>query len=327
MGGINRCAPAQDVSYEHMLDEEPVNELSVGKMQAYKDAAQSNQTLRSRPIGKIAKSVRSVSSANQKIDTKTGNRRQGPVPDRGTYESRLAEFLEMDEDFDKILNKQHADNQAAARKPVVDIDFYGWTIRYRPISSVDKVAEWQVMDKKGAVQHKGSAATDQNAVRDAQEWIKAGGGTRQEASNNVTIDFNVDFSREFADHGETFYVSFDKDNNTSILILSLVPQPGFKRSHVRTQKEKTTASTIPLQMVSLTPKESNAAGLQPNGRYILGDKDPIDDNTAMFPLIPHPQGIVQSKGDRVLMGKPGLTVAHNRGVDEEYYTVGWILCR
>jgi hypothetical protein len=35
MGGINRCAPAQDVSYEHMLDE-----LSVGKMQAYKDAAQ-----------------------------------------------------------------------------------------------------------------------------------------------------------------------------------------------------------------------------------------------------------------------------------------------
>jgi hypothetical protein len=42
----------------------------------------------------------------------------------------------------------------------------------------------------------------------------------------------------------------------------------------------------------------------------LGDKIPVDDNTAMFPLIY--QGTVQGKGDMVKMGKPGLTVAHNR---------------
>jgi hypothetical protein len=63
-------------------------------------------------------------------------------------------------------------------------------------------------------------------------------------------------------------------------------------------------------MISLSAKESNALGLQPNGRYILGNKDPVDDNTAMFPLIY--QSTVQGKGDMMKLGKPGLTVAHNR---------------
>ena len=51
-------------------------------------------------------------------------------------------------------------------------------------------------------------------------------------------------------------------------------------------------------------------GLQPNGRYTLGDKIAIDDNTAMFPLIF--QGTVQGKGDMMKLGRPGLTVAHTR---------------
>jgi len=93
MGGINRSAPSNDVSYEKVLDEvygkwneEQVNELSVDKMQAYKGAAQSNQSFRTRPLRKLAKSVQGVASANQKINTKTGKRKQGPESARGTNE-------------------------------------------------------------------------------------------------------------------------------------------------------------------------------------------------------------------------------------------------
>ncbi len=230
-----------------------------------------------------------------------------------SYADRLEYILEDDKTggFADILGQQHADAQAAKpKKAVVDIPYHNWTIRYRPASAPGQKVAWQVMDKKNDIKNKGEAMSDKEAVADAQEWVNQGGGTKQQSSSNVTIDFNVDFAREFAPGGSRFYATFDSDNGKPVLMYSTEPQQGFKNSHIRTQKEKTTASTTQLPTITLSAKEANAIGLQPNGRYILGPKDPIDDHTMMFPLIY--QGTVQGKGDMMKMGKPGLTVAHPR---------------
>lgn len=98
MGGINRSAPATDVSYEHVLDRNPesdhsrvigeiyssvmeqwqaeqLNELSTEKLRAYQDAAKSSKAFRTRPMRKLAKTSQNVEKANNKIDAKTGSRR------------------------------------------------------------------------------------------------------------------------------------------------------------------------------------------------------------------------------------------------------------
>jgi hypothetical protein len=81
MGGINRSAPAQDVSYEHILDEVKamwesvkLNELSVEKLKAYKDAASSSNVAKHSPLRKVAKHAQGARVADQKIRTKTGDR-------------------------------------------------------------------------------------------------------------------------------------------------------------------------------------------------------------------------------------------------------------
>ncbi len=286
-----------------------MTELSAEKMMAYKDKAGSSDSFRTRPLRKLAKSSQNVATVNNKIAQK----RQGPpVQTEGSYADRLASIVEADmASFSDILGKQHADDQAAKpKKAVVDIPYHNWIIRYRPASEPGQKVAWQVMDKKNDIKHKGESMSDKEAVADAQEWVNQGGGTKKESSSNVTIDFNVDFAREFAPGGSRFYATFDSDNGKPVLMYSTEPQQGFKNSHIRTQKEKTTASTTQLPTITLSAKEANAIGLQPNGRYILGPKDPIDDHTMMFPLIY--QGTVQGKGDMMKMGKPGLTVAHPR---------------
>lgn len=331
MGGINRSAPAQDVSYEKVLDEVMglwkeacrTDELSVDTMRDYRKAATSPAAVKTRPLRKLAKSVVGVSRASDKIAAKTGDRtgnnpKYGQINriHTGTFEERLAEFLNVDEDFTQILQKQHDANQQTKKKPVKDIPFHGWTIRYRPAANPGEKVSWLILNKKHEEVKRGESFSDADAVRDAEDWIKSGGGTKQDASSSVTIDFNVDFAKEFTPDGDHVYVDFDQNNGVPVLFVSLVPQQGFKKTHIRNRKDKVTATTIKLPVITLSAKDSNSIGLQPNGRYILGDKDQIDNNTSMFPLIF--QGIVQGKGDLVRLGKPGLTVAHNRDVNEVY---------
>jgi len=336
MGGINRSHPAQDVSYEKVLDEvmqkwleesqQELNELSVSALDKYRHAAASPDAIKTRPLRKLAKSVSGVKNATDKIDAATGNRsgknaKYGQINHNhhsATYEERLAEFLDIDEDFTSLLKQQTAahQQQQQAKRKVVPIDYHGWTIKYRAAGEPGDKVDWVIYNKKGELVKKGEASSDREAVNQAQEFINQGGGTKKEANSNVTIDFNVDFAKQFAPDNDSVYVAFDNDNGVPQLLLSLVPQNGFKKTHIRNQKHKMTATTTALPVVSLSPKESNALGLQPNGRYVLGSKDPIDDNTAMFPLIF--QGVVQGKGDLMRMGKPGLTVAHTRELDELY---------
>jgi len=314
MGGINRSAPAVDVSYEKVLDEvkarweeSQLNELSVGKMQAYKDAAKSNDSFKQRPLRKLAKSVQGVAVANQKINTRTGARKDDPDAGKGTNEDAIT----------NILTKQHDEKKAAARKPPVNIEYHGWIIRYRPASQPGERVVWQVMKpgKKGqedTIMQKGEAMDDKSAMSQAEEWIKQGGGTSKESSSNVTIDFNVNFAKEF---GHEFYANILADNDGPKLMISTEPMKSLKRSHPRNQKDKITATTTKLPCITMSPGEANEAGLRPNGRYVLGPKEDMGEMIG-FPLIF--QSVVQAKGDMVKLNKPGLTVAHNREVDEEY---------
>jgi hypothetical protein len=335
MGGINRSAPAQDVSYEKVLDEvlakytDELNELSVSSLDKYRKVASSPQAMQSRPLRKTAKSVDGVKNASDKINAATGNR-GGSRPKTGqinskhnglsSYENRLSEYMNEDdgEELGKIVKQQHAADQkhAQEKRKVVPIDYHGWTIKYRAAGQPGDKVDWVIYNKKSELVKKGEAATDKDAVTQAQEFINDGGGTKKEASANVTIDFNANFAKEFSPGNDSVYVSFDKDGNVPQLLLSLIPQNGFKKTHIRNQKHTMTASTTGLPVVSLSAKESNALGLQPNGRYVLGSKDPVDDNTAIFPLIY--QGTVQGKGDMMRLGKPGLTVAHSREINELY---------
>jgi hypothetical protein len=157
--------------------------------------------------------------------------------------------------------------------------------------------------------------TDKDAVSDAEDWIKSGGGQGTEATNKATIDFNVDFARQFAPEGETFYAKIDRYGSGPALLLSLVPQDGYKRSHIRNQKNKITGTTTKLPMIPMSAADVNEAGLEPNARYTLGSKEALDDNVSIFPLIK--QGKTQSKTDAVRLGQPGLTVASSRDVAED----------
>jgi hypothetical protein len=281
---------------------ETINELGVNTLKNYAAGVEKMDPATT-PKFKMVKHEEGHAKANHKIAQKTGDRSSK------MYESMLEDIMEAFDAnaFADILGKQNNEVQAAKPKAkVVDIDFHGWTIKYRNTQP----SEWIIMDKKGEVKQKGEAATPKDAVADAEAFITGGGGTKQQASSNVTIDFNVNFAKEFAPEGDQFYATIDQDEGMPMLIFSTQPQQGLKSSHIRTQASKVTSGTTKLPMISMSPAESNKMGLQPNGRYILGDKIPVDDNTAMFPLIY--QGTVQGKGDMVKMGKPGLTVAHNR---------------
>lgn len=281
---------------------ETINELSVDTLKKYtKDVEKMDPA--TTPKFKMVKHDEGHAKAKRRIAHMTGDRNSK------MYEAKLAEIMEAFDAnaFADILGNQKKETQVAKPKAkVVDIDFHGWTIKYRNTSP----SEWMIMDKKGDVKKKGESPTPKDAVNDAESFIKGGGGTKQQATSNVTIDFNVDFAKEFASDGETFYATIDQDNGMPMLIFSTSPQQGLKRSHIRTQAGKVTSGTTKLPMISMSPGESNIMGLQPNGRYTLGDKISVDDTTAMFPLIF--QGQVQGKGDMMKLGRPGLTVAHNR---------------
>ena len=88
--GINRWGPANDVSYEKMLDEIMLNELSVDKLKKYQVAAHDPGNLKHRPLRKIVKTARGADRADDKVRAKTGDRRPKK---QNTYEDRLQDYL------------------------------------------------------------------------------------------------------------------------------------------------------------------------------------------------------------------------------------------
>jgi len=118
MGGINRCAPAQDVSYEKMLDEivkeQELNELSVDTMKSYKQKVKSPDSTKKASLYRLNKDVEGSNRADQKIRTKTGDR-SGPNSNRA-YEEKLAELLAPM--LDEVYQGPHVgDPQKLAKAP------------------------------------------------------------------------------------------------------------------------------------------------------------------------------------------------------------------
>ena len=187
----------------------------------------------------------------------------------------------------------------------------GWKIRYETTPQIKgQPLRWMVWHTKRGTEsaHEGSANTPQEAVAAAKAWIQSGGNAKEITSSSVTIDFNVKFANEIV-NGNDFYAKIVEGPT---LLISSDAKPGFKRSHIRTQKSKATQDTTLLPMISLTNTEAKSAGLKAHGRYILGDTQQGRDGTLAFPLIY--QSSVQAKGDMMRLSKPGLTVAMNREV-------------
>jgi hypothetical protein len=197
-------------------------------------------------------------------------------------------------------------------------EWQGWKIRYQTKPQMQgQPLRWMTWHTKRGTEsaHEGSANTPQEAIQAAKDWIQSGGNAKEITTSSVTIDFNVKFATDIV-NGNDFYAMITKGPT---LLISNDAKPGFKRSHIRTQKSKATESTTMLPMISLSNSEATSAGLKAHGRYILGDTQQMQDGTLAFPLIY--QSTVQAKGDMMRLGKPGLTVAMNRefsGLEE-----GW----
>lgn len=323
MGGINRSAPAQDVSYEKVLDDDKeyhethdiqkfvVVDIQTGEIVAgpYTDRqiARNRRDKLDLKHGSIRYRVEPVRKMiERKLEEKKpcwkGYKQIG-MKDKGGKEVPncvpVNEAPADDDEYRKKLNKILA-NQAkkSERKDVVPIPYHGWTIKYRPADTGP--INWVIIDKD-EIKERGQAPSEREAVAAAQRAIDDKIGVGREAVKTVNIDFNRAWSNQFSPEGEHWYVSFLRDDSGPVLLMSTEPQSGFKKTDSRRDID---------QHVTLRPKESNELGFQPNGRYILGPAEDWDENTKMYRLTLH--SIVQDKEDRLRLKEPSITVAHGR---------------
>lgn len=311
MGGINRV-PNIGLSYERVLDEvrtmweeSQLNELSVDTLKAYRTAADSPEVLKNAPLRKIVKHVAGANTADQKIKTKTGDQTGRYRPDRGTFEEKLQEFLNMDE-ADEMGNIVKTQDNSPKPGQTVDKEYNGWIVRYQLAPRVKgQPVQWMAWHNKKdpSTAKKGSAQSSDAAFQDATAFINGGAGEeRKYTSNRVTIDFNAQFSKQIVPGGEGFYVKIDD----GFIIVSLRPQEGFAKAHPRAETENSER----FWSAVISAREAEAQKLVPNGRYSLGSKDDIDAETFMFDL--HFQSVAQSSNDRLRMREPGFIVATAR---------------
>lgn len=335
MGGINRSAPAVDVSYEKVLEPNPRTAHSkvVGEDGVLEQVMNAYESEGDRPIGylltdkdgtilgKYGPAQRSrASSRRDKLDNEHGAYRYRVTPVyAGSPEARHFPQPAMENkhrkkdasNFTDILNKQHQDQSVQpAKQAIKDIPFHGWTIRYRPAAKPGDKVQWMVINKKGETKSKGEAESGQEAVRAGEEFVKQGAGEKKTANSNVTIDFNSKFVQQFAPGAETFFSTIVSQNGQPYLVFSDQHHDGLQKSSIRA------GTNFP--SITLSPRISNATQLQPHGRYIIDvdNKEALDEpGTTMYPLVF--QGITQDKTDRAHLAGPGLTVAVSRGIDEQ----------
>ena len=277
-----------------------LNELSVNKLRAYKDAARSSNAFKTRPMRKLAKTSQNIERANDKIDIKTGNR---------TGERRIA-AKEAEDPFKKQLNKQYKEVKKTEER-----DYNGWKIRYQLVpTKPGEPIQWMAWHGKGDVAkaHKGTSANPKQAWDDATAWINSGGGEQKQANKRVIIDFNTDFSKQFAPNNEPFYATIDD----GYLLFSADPAPGLKHS------VKRHSDRYIFQSITLSPEEANEAGIVPHARYTLGPEEEYAPGVKMFQI--QFQGTAVHSTDRLRMGTPGFTAATERKGDLEERLDPWL---
>lgn len=229
------------------------------------------------------------------------------VLDSMSLEEKLSVFLETD--FGDIVRSQ---NEGPKPGQTIDKEYNGWIVRYQLAPRVKgQPVQWMAWHSKKdpSTAKRGSASTPDKAFQDATAFINDGGGEKKEfKQNHVTIDFNVDFSRQIVPGSEGFFAKIDD----GFLMVSLRPQEGFGKASPRAE----TIGNERFWSMAISPKEAQAQRLVPNGRYRLGNKEDIDDETWMFEI--QFQSVAQSTADRLRMKEPGFTVATAREVNEIY---------
>ena len=219
------------------------------------------------------------------------------------YDAKTPESSVTEAGFTDILKRQHA--AEPQRGKTKEIEFKGWTIKYRDQIKPTDVVPWIVVDRKLVMRHKDTAQTIESAITAAKEWIMKNHGEGSPATKTLTFDFNAAFINHFAPEGETFYATVVSRGGVPYIVISGSPYEGLSRSAIRS------GSKFP--SISLSPRMANAIKLQVHGRYIIdvSNKEELDDvDGALYPLVF--QDIVQDKTDRVKLKDPALTVAQTR---------------
>lgn len=342
MGGINRSAPSNDVSYEKVLDEtdeifekcwkdykqigmkkkggksvpncvpaneDAINELSVGTLNSYKDAANSPNNFRTRPLRKLAKTVDGVKTATQKINTKTGKRSGISQPGRGEMEEDLRAT------FGDLLGKQHQEKEKVTKIDVTKLPSKNknFAIWFKPQTDKLKPVKWQVRSKDGSVtKHEGSSSNEKDAFNDAEDWIAKSDETSS-ASNNVTVNFNAAFARDVAPDGQTLWTTFWEG---PIFVYSESPQEGYTRTVIRTPDHSRTAGAALLPVTGMSPKKANEIGLRTNSRYTLGPREELQPGVYGYTLQWHSR---VEKGIPVPLKEPSITTSSKEEAVSEVY--------
>jgi hypothetical protein len=305
MSGINRAAPAQNVSYDKVLNDVTdkwngqkviVKELSVDKLKTYASTSKEVNPMTT-PKYKMVKHADGYNTANKKIANKTGDRRAK------TYEETLQQFLEDYNLTPHIATQQ----QPFKRKSSYEVKIKDFTVRIVPPSGPGKKTGWQLIGRKGdpIPGADGWAENENNAKKDAESYLVKRGTSNATATASATVDFNVEFSTEIIGNNEPFWANVDYDNGTPKLYVSTTPQAGLKRTHLGRSNPN---SNTQLQTMSLTAKELNAAKLVQKARYRVEDQiGEHGDDLRIFTLTLDSE--TQGSNDKQRLRVPAITVA------------------
>ncbi len=332
MGGINQSHPATDVSYEKVLDDSTINRRSIiDEIDTIDPKLPSLRAIKTDPadikrqrdaeeearkqfshilVNKEGPNVaHMIGTENQcrEYQLKHGIRNSTTIEPfceniNGIYKEVKEKWKIYETDLSKYT--VNAADAVKPRRETKSLDYYGFTIKYRKETKHKYL--WSVLEKDKIIGN-GEAYDEQSAIDLAQDFIKkrAAKGDGRKFTTNVNINFNIGFSNEFFPDGGKFYAMVFPYHNGPILVLSTEPRPELKPSGVRISSE-----AVNFYSISITAKEAEAAGVVPHGRYILGDREKVENDTYLFPLIF--QSIAASSTDRERLGYPGLIIANTR---------------
>ena len=151
---------------------------------------------------------------------------------------------------------------------------------------------------------------------------------RKRVTGNATVDFNVEFARQIlSEPGETFYAKIISGPKLVIAGAEMLEYPeimkdeGFKKSAIRNVNSPEGTTRLP--SIPLGAKQASAANVVANGRYLVGNQSKDKDENLVFDL--NFDSEVYSKGDKVRIKKPALTIGTNRNesFDEENAVQEW----
>lgn len=307
MGGLNRCAPSNDVSYENVLNNvkdkwrgqvTKVDELDDNKL---RHSVRGVQLPRSTEPGILRKAYQSSNilaklddrEHNKKLDNIERERNAAAMIDlkESEYMERLQAFLaeaidkeEFGKKFADILGKQQSEKPAAAPRvktkdlPLSNKRFY---MKYLPQTDMMRPLKWQIRSvDKDEIKYEGNSSDLKTAMNDAEKWL-ATSSSGQSASSNVTVNFNAAFAREFGADGATVYCAVWEG---PMLVISSKPQKGLQKTSIRTPEHSRTSGAALLPATTISPKLANSVNLDGNSYYRLEDREMLDDETYAFKL-------------------------------------------